>query len=92
MREGEATTDRIASRQKSVLDRTHDWDITVYLDKKLVFPNQSETRCSTIIQAVKEVGLWEENCEEAQERKSLKYADLMADCKDKGLGVWLYFL
>ena len=26
---------------------------------------------------------WEENCEEAHERKSFKYADLMAVCKDK---------
>ena len=33
---------------------------------------------------------WEENFEEAHERKSLKYADLMADCKDKGWSVWLF--
>lgn len=26
---------------------------------------------------------WEENCEEAHERKSLKYIDLMADCRIK---------
>ena len=33
---------------------------------------------------------WEENFEEAHERKSLKYADLMVDCKDKGWSVWLF--
>ena len=32
----------------------------------------------------------EENCEEACERKSLTYADLMEDCRDKGWSVWLF--
>ena len=32
----------------------------------------------------------EDNCENAHDRKSLKYADLMADCKDKGWSVWLF--
>ena len=29
------------------------------------------------------------NCEEAHEKKNLKYADLMADCKNNGWGGWL---
>ena len=33
---------------------------------------------------------WEEICENARERKSLKYTDLMADCKDKGWNLWLF--
>ena len=32
----------------------------------------------------------EEKCEEAHEEKNLKYADLMADCKNNGWGVWLF--
>ena len=31
----------------------------------------------------------EEKCEEAHEEKNLKYADLMADCKNNGWGGWL---
>ena len=27
---------------------------------------------------------WEENCDDAHQRKSLKYTDLMADCREKG--------
>ena len=60
--------------------------------------NQSKTRCSTSIPAVKDVGPgkeltvlpWKENCEKAHERKSLKYADLMADCKDKDWSVGFF--
>ena len=33
---------------------------------------------------------WEENCEVPHEKKRLKYAHLMADCKDKGWSVWLF--
>ena len=34
---------------------------------------------------------WEDNCEEAHERKKLKsrYANILADCKVKGWRVWL---
>ena len=32
----------------------------------------------------------EENCKEAHERKSLRYADLMANCKDKGWNLRLF--
>ena len=32
----------------------------------------------------------EENCKEARERKSLRYADLMAKSKDKGWKLWLF--
>ena len=33
---------------------------------------------------------WEESCEGAHERKNLKYADLIVDCKNKGSSVWLF--
>ena len=100
MREGEATTDRIAARQKSLLDRGHDWEIRVYLDRKLVLTSIMETnlrpvtvlvskQSKTLVTLELTVPL-EENCEEAYERKSLKYADLMEDCRAKGWSVWLF--
>ena len=81
-----------------MLDRGHDWELRVDLDRKLVFPNIVETnlrpdavlvsqQSKTLVAKELTVPL-EENCEEAHERKSLKYADLMADCKDKGWSVW----
>ena len=33
---------------------------------------------------------WVENCEDANEGKSVKYADLMADCKYKDWSVCLF--
>lgn len=33
---------------------------------------------------------WEEDCEEAHQRKALKYESLVQDCKDKGWQVWLF--
>lgn len=33
---------------------------------------------------------WEEHCEKANERKGLKYTDLMADCQDRKLCSWLF--
>ena len=99
-REGESTAYTRAPRQKSVLDRGHDWEIRVYLDKKLVLTNIMETnlRPVTVLVSKQSKTLvtieltmpWEENCEEAYERKTLKYADLMADSKDKGWSVWLF--
>ena len=32
----------------------------------------------------------EENCKEAHEKKSLRYADLMSKCKDKRWKLWLF--
>ena len=88
-RQGEATADKRARRQKSVLDRGHDWELGVDLDRKLVFPNIVETNLrldvvlvsqqSKTLVAIELTVPRQENCEEAHERKSLKYADLMAD-------------
>lgn len=33
---------------------------------------------------------WEEGCEEANERKSLKYKDLIMECREKGWQAWLF--
>ena len=99
VRKGEATADKRAPRQKAVLDRGQDWELRVDLDRKLVFPNIVETSLrpdavlvfqqSNTFVAIQLIVPWEDNCEEAHERRNLKYADLMADCKDKGWSVWL---
>ena len=83
-----------------MLDRGHDWELRVDLDRKLVFPNIVETNLrphavlvsqqSKTLVAIEVAVPWEKNCEEAHERKSLKCADLMADCKDKRGSVWLF--
>ena len=64
VRQGEASADKRAPRQKAVLDRGHKWMLLVVLDRKLVFPNIRETnpRPDAVL-AVKDVG--RENCEEA---------------------------
>ena len=38
VRQGEATADKRAPSRKSVLDRGHDWELRLDLDRKLVFP------------------------------------------------------
>ena len=78
----------------------HKWELRVVLEDKLVFPNIEETnlrqdavlvsqQSKTLVAIVLTVP-WEENCEEAHERKSLKCADLMTDYKHKGWSVWLF--
>ena len=51
MRQGEATADRRAPRHKAELDRGHDWELRVDLDRKLhvAFYNIVETNlhCKT---------------------------------------------
>ena len=100
VRQGKAIADKRATRQKAVLDRGHDWELRVDLDSKLVFPNIVETTLrpdavlvsqqSNTFVAIQLIVPWEENCEEAHERKNLKYADLMAYCKDKVWSVRLF--
>ncbi|XP_033725208.1 uncharacterized protein LOC117315172 [Pecten maximus] len=99
VKQGETVEGRKAART-SLLDRGQDWELQVDLDGKLVFPCIVDTTLrldmflkSTTSKTLIVVELtvpWEENCEEANERKSLKYADLMADCRDKGWSVWLF--
>ena len=96
MRQAEATADKRAPRQKAVLDRGHDWELRVDLDRNPVFPNIVETNSVLVSQqsmtlvTIELTVPWEENYEEAHERKSLKYADLVEDCKDKGWSLWLF--
>ncbi|XP_069139335.1 uncharacterized protein [Argopecten irradians] len=98
VREGE-TLEQKKAATTSLLDRGKDWELKVDLDGRLVFPivettlrpdmvlitNQSRT-----IIVVELTVLWEENCEEAHEMKNFEYADLIADCKEKGWKAWLF--
>ena len=83
-----------------MLDRGNDSELRADLDRKLVFPNIVETNLrsdavlvsqqSKTLVAIELTVPWEEICKEAHERMSLKYADLMADCKVKVWNVWLF--
>ena len=74
VRQGEATADKRALRQKAVLDTGHDWKLRIYLDRKLIFPNIVETslKPDTVLVSQQSKTLvvieltfpWEENCEE----------------------------
>ena len=71
MRQGEATADKRAPRQKTLLDRGHDWKLRVDLDRMPVFPSIVETKIvlvsqqSKMLVAIELTVQWEENCEEA---------------------------
>ena len=53
VRQAEATGDKSAPRQKAVLDRGHDWELRVDLDRKPVFPNIVETNAVLVSQQSK---------------------------------------
>ena len=99
VREGTKTSVKKAGKP-SLLERGRNWELRVDLHRKLLFPNIVETtlrpdavlfssQSDTLI-AIELTVQWEENCEEAHERKSLKYADLMTECRDRGWSVWLF--
>ena len=72
----------------------------VDLKKKLVFPDvvQTNLRPDIVMWAPssKKIILieltvpWEDSCEEAFERKSSKYAELVEECKRRGWSAWLF--
>ena len=85
---------------KSILDEAKEWEVTVDLKKKLVFPNVIQTTLrpdivlsSMISKAIVMIELtvpWETRCDEAHERKKAKYLQLQEDCKAKGWKCWLF--
>jgi hypothetical protein len=70
------------------------------LGKKLVFPDIVPTalrpdivlwsNTSKRLVMVELTVPWESRCEDAFERKTAKYADLLAQCKAKGWHTWLF--
>ena len=43
VRQGEATADTTTTRRKSLLDKGHDWELRVDLERMLVFPTSWKT-------------------------------------------------
>lgn len=84
----------------SVLDESDQWEMSVDLKQKLVFPNiiQTTLRPDIVLWSTKDKCLimveltvpWESRCEEAFERKKAKYTYLQEQCREKGWRVWLY--
>ena len=83
-----------------ILTQATSWDMRVDLRKKLVFPDVVLTKLrpdivlwSAISKKIILIELtvpWEDSCDEAFERKSSKYADLVEDCRQKGWSAWLF--
>ncbi|XP_052281145.1 uncharacterized protein LOC127878656 [Dreissena polymorpha] len=78
----------------SVLDESDQWEMSVDLKQKLVFPNiiQTTLRPDIVLWSTKNKCLimveltvpWESRCEEAFERKKAKYTYLQEQCREKG--------
>ena len=84
----------------NILQGAQGWEMSADLGKKLVFPPvvQTTLRPDIVIwsEQAKKIILveltvpWEEGCEEAHERKSQKYQDLIMECREKGWQAWLF--
>ena len=87
------------SARTSVLDESDNWEMSVDLGKKLVFPNivQTTLRPDIVIWSTRDKRLmmieltvpWESRCDEAYERKRAKYAELQNQCIERGWRTWL---
>lgn len=89
VRQGEATAVTREARRTSLVDRGHDWELKVDLDRKLVFPYIRETklRLDTLLvfqQSKKSLFNRKIIVMMAHESKRLKSADVIKDCKGKG--------
>lgn len=82
MKEGVKPYASRASVKNSLLQAAS-WEMRVDIGRKLQFPEVVHTAlCPDII-------LWSA-CEEAHERKALKYQPLIQECRDKGWQAWLF--
>jgi hypothetical protein len=91
---------KILQPTSSILDESDQWEMSVDLKQKLVFPNiiQTTLRPDIVLWSNKDKCLimveltvpWESRCEEAFERKKAKYTYLQEQCREKGWRVWLY--
>lgn len=88
------------SRTSSILNQAASWEMRADLRKKLVFPDVVHTNLrpdivmwsenSKKIIVIELTVPWEEACEEAYERKSAKYAELVETCRQRGWSSWLF--
>ncbi|XP_030008310.1 uncharacterized protein LOC115431800 [Sphaeramia orbicularis] len=84
----------------NLLQKAQSWEMKVDLGGRLQFPKvvQTALRPDVVLwseEAEKIILIeltvpWEEGCEEAFERKSGKYQDLLHDCREKGWQAWLF--
>ena len=94
VRSGEQTTETIMQRRKGILSMARDWELRVDIEKKLISPPTVETTQrpdvlliseSTKKMVVIELTVsWETRCQEAYERKIVKYKDLLMECREAG--------
>ena len=85
---------------RGILHTSETWEMRIDLGRKLVFPEVVQTTLrpdiviwserSKKLVAVELTVPWEERCDEAFERKSNKYSQLMADCRQAGWSAWLF--
>jgi hypothetical protein len=84
----------------SIWDKASAWEMRVDLGRQLKFPEfiQTNLRPDIVIWSVSHKCViiveltvpWEEGCEEAGERKTSKYADLVRRCREEGWRTWFF--
>ena len=89
-----------ATTRTNLLQKAQSWEMKVDLGGRLKFPQvvQTTLRPDAVLwsEEAKKIILieltvpWEEGCEQAFERKSAKYQDLLHDCRGKGWQAWLF--
>ena len=89
-----------ARSKPHLLQKAQDWELRVDVGKRLKFPDivTSTLRPDIVLWSEKGKKIimieltvpWEEGCEEAHERKALKYQPLLQECRDKGWQAWLF--
>lgn len=99
IRAGEQPTGKRKTKN-NLLHGAQGWELRADLGRKLTFPSIVHTNLRPDIvvwsEQAKRVILveltvpWEEGCDEAHERKALKYQDLVMECKSKGWQTWLF--
>lgn len=101
IREGEKPP-TTATTRTSLLQKAQSWEMKVDLRGSLQFPQFVQTTLRPDVVLWSEEGkkiilieltvLWEEGCEQAFERKSAKYQDLLHDYRGKGRQAWLFLI
>ena len=95
VKEGAQSRSYSSTSRSNILSSARDWQVAADLDGKGGFPREilmTTFRPDIVVwsEVAKEVIIgeltvpWEDNIDEAHERKLAKYADLRAECNDKG--------
>jgi len=99
VRAGEKGNNKITSNA-GIMDRTNSWEMRVDIGRRLDFPDvvQTSLRPDVVVWSASSRQIivieltvpWEEICDEENERKSAKYAELMELCRERGWCTWLF--